>query len=174
MIQKLPHVTKFAEDREKISNECIELASKFFSSRVCLFVRNLCIVLHTKLYTLMILFSMYNVAENCIYSITNFFMFNAFEVLPTSRLSCFYVKCWRKVICMCLNGHILHFHWICKIYITDNIVDMYSKIILYHCIVGANLSYKPVLEQHRQWILEKVFKNWNTILKYITWNSYVH
>lgn len=103
-----------------------------------------------------------------------FFMFNAFEVLPTSRLSCFYVKCWRKVICMCLNGHILHFHWICKIYITDNIVDMYSKIILYHCIVGANLSYKPVLEQHRQWILEKVFKNWNTILKYITWNSYVH
>lgn len=26
MIQKLPHVTKFAEEREKISNECIELA----------------------------------------------------------------------------------------------------------------------------------------------------
>lgn len=81
MIQKLPHVTKFAEDREKISNECIELASKFFSSRVCLFVRNLCIVLHTKLYTLMILFSMYNVAENCIYSITNF--------LCSMHLKCF-------------------------------------------------------------------------------------
>lgn len=31
MIQKLPHVTKFAEEREKISNECIELASEFFS-----------------------------------------------------------------------------------------------------------------------------------------------
>lgn len=32
-------------------------------------------------------------------------------------------------------------------------------LLLCHCIVGANLSYKPVLEQHRQWILEKVFKN---------------
>ena len=28
MIQKLPDVGKFAEEREKISNECIELASK--------------------------------------------------------------------------------------------------------------------------------------------------
>lgn len=37
MIQKLPHVTKFAEEREKISNECIELASEFFSPYlVCL------------------------------------------------------------------------------------------------------------------------------------------
>lgn len=39
-------------------------------------------------------------------------------------------------------------------------------LLLCHCIVGANLSYKPVLEQHRQWILEKVFKNWNTY-----WNT---
>lgn len=174
MIQKLPHVTKFAEDREKISNECIELASKFFFLQSLLVCKKF--VYCTSYKIIYIDDPIFNV--QCCWELYlqyyKFFMFNAFEVLPTSRLSCFYVKCWRKVICMCLNGHILHFHWICKIYITDNIVDMYSKIILYHCIVGANLSYKPVLEQHRQWILEKVFKNWNTILKYITWNSYVH
>ena len=27
------------------------------------------------------------------------------------------------------------------------------------CVVGSNLSYKPVLEQHRQWISEKVLVN---------------
>lgn len=68
MIQKLPHVTKFAEEREKISNECIELASKFFFLPILLVFEKLVkMVLHTKLYRLTILFTVYNVAEKCIY-----------------------------------------------------------------------------------------------------------
>lgn len=67
MIQKLPHVTKFAEEREKISNECIELASEFFSPYlVCL------LKIGVWYFMKMIqiddsIYYMYNVAKNCIY-----------------------------------------------------------------------------------------------------------
>lgn len=45
----------------------------------------------------MILFTICTMLLRIVSTVLQIYMFNAFEVFPTCRLSCFYVNFWRKI-----------------------------------------------------------------------------
>lgn len=124
MIQKLPHVTKFAEEREKISNECIELASEFFSPYlVCLLKIGVWYFIKNDLD-----WWFYLLYVQCIWSVSN---------MQIKLFLCKFLEenffFWRwfghiwYIDTVCALSYILHFHWICKRCTT--VISFYSKII---------------------------------------------